>query len=215
MARYVNVGCGFSTGSSWENYDASPTLRFERLPLIGRLYTKNRTRFPADARFGDITRGPLGPPGSADAVFCSHMLEHVARDDMRRALGHIFTMLRPGGTFRLIVPDLAPRARAYCARGDDPEAADAFMENAGLGAKRSHGGLVGRLKWAFGNSAHLWMYDEASLRAELARAGFTGIRRCRLGDSAIAAFAEVEERGRFESEDGPELAMACEKPDGA
>ncbi len=41
----VQYGCGWSAPFSWRNFDASLTLRFERLPLIGHLYTKNESRF--------------------------------------------------------------------------------------------------------------------------------------------------------------------------
>jgi hypothetical protein len=35
-----------STGERWINVDSSPTLYFERIPVIGKLYTKNEKRFP-------------------------------------------------------------------------------------------------------------------------------------------------------------------------
>ena len=54
---YVNVGCGFDAGDGWLNFDASPTLRFERVPVLGRLYTKNDARFPESVRYGDIVKG--------------------------------------------------------------------------------------------------------------------------------------------------------------
>ena len=103
----VNVGCGMSPGASWKNFDSSLTLWFERLPAVGKLYTKNKTRFPANVRYGNISAGPLVTPGTADAVYCSHMIEHVPLEDMRAALANIHSMLKSGGVFRLIVPNLA------------------------------------------------------------------------------------------------------------
>lgn len=211
MARYVNIGCGWSVGASWENYDGSPTLRFERIPFIGRMYTKNADRFPEAARFGDITKGPIGKENTADAIFCSHMLEHVALEDMRKSLQHMFRMLRPNGILRLIVPDLSTRALAYTARIGHPDAANRFLEDAMFGSKSSHNSLFARMQWAYGNSGHLWMYDEPAMRTELEQAGFIKIRRCAFGDSEIAAFAEVEDRTRFECEYGAELALECRK----
>ena len=46
MKTYVQYGCGFDAPDGWINYDASPTLFFERIPVLGRLYTKNERRFP-------------------------------------------------------------------------------------------------------------------------------------------------------------------------
>lgn len=212
MARYVNVGCGWSVGAGWQNYDGSPTLRFERLPVVGRLYTKNDNRFPEAALFADITKGPIGGENSADAIFCSHMLEHVALEDMRKSLRHMFRMLKPGGIFRMIVPDLSTRALAYTQRLGDPDAAHKFLEDAVFGAKTSHNTLFARLQWAYGNSGHLWMYDEPAMRKELEQVGFVTIRRCAFGDSELAAFAEVEDSDRFECEYGAELAFECRKP---
>ncbi|MQP68452.1 hypothetical protein GE253_24335 [Niveispirillum sp. SYP-B3756] len=59
---FVQYGCGWTAPPGWHNFDASPTLRFERLPLVGRLYSKNGRRFPDNVRYGDIVRGlPLAP----------------------------------------------------------------------------------------------------------------------------------------------------------
>ena len=83
------------------NFDASPTLRLERLPLIGPFINKNPTRFPVNAAYGDVTIGPLVQPGSATGVFCSQVLEHLSKNDCQRALVNSFLMLKPGGFFSL------------------------------------------------------------------------------------------------------------------
>jgi hypothetical protein len=45
---YVQYGCGWSAPKEWVNYDASPTLKWERIPILGR-YTKE----PGQRRMGD------------------------------------------------------------------------------------------------------------------------------------------------------------------
>lgn len=210
---YVNYGCGFDAGEGWLNFDASPTLRFERLPVIGRLYTKNGQRFPEAVRFGDIVKGPLVAPGSADGVYASHVLEHLCREDATAALRHTYAMLKPGGVFRLVVPDLDVRARHYVAARDkgDDLAGHWFMEETLLGKDARTRGVMGRLAALIGHQAHLWMWDEASMTAALADAGFIDIRRCGFGDGADPMFARVEARVRFETDLGPELALECKK----
>lgn len=212
MPRYVNVGCGWGVGESWENYDASPTLRFERLPLLGRLYTRNANRFPETARYADISLGPIGDEASADAIFCSHMLEHVPLEDMRESLNNMFRMLKSGGLFRMIVPDLAIRALAYTRSVGHPDAAGKFIDDCLFGVKSAEKSLVARVQAVYGNARHLQMYDEAAMRREMERAGFVDIRRCAFGDSELAAFAEVEDPARFECEHGAELALEGRKP---
>ena len=84
--EYVQYGCAWSTSKEWRNFDASPTLRFERLPIIGRLYTKNDSRFPIEVEFGDIVKGLPVPDNSCGGVYCSHVLEHLALNEFRSAL---------------------------------------------------------------------------------------------------------------------------------
>lgn len=204
MKTFIHVGCHFTVGRSWENFDASPTLRFERIPLIGRLYTKNDRRFPDEVRYGNIVSGPLCPPGTADAVFASHMVEHASLADFRTLVGNIRTMLRDGGCFRLVTPDLAVMIDRYV-RSSDPERAHSFMRETYMALEETNVRTLSRIRRALGFSQHFWLYDEQSMRVELERAGFRDIRRCEFGDSAIPEFAEVENEDQFRGN----LAMEC------
>jgi SAM-dependent methyltransferase len=197
---YIQYGAGPSScPEGWLNFDASPTLRLQRLPLIGPLIVPASQRFPADARHGDIVAGLPVAPGSADGIYASHVLEHLALADARRAMRNTLAMLKPGGVFRCIVPDLAERARRYLAEvaKGDPLASQHFLEGSYLGREARARGLVGRLREVLGGSAHLWMWDELSFRKELEDAGFVDIRRCAFGDAGDPMFARVEDRGRF------------------
>jgi hypothetical protein len=211
IVMYVQYGCGFSSAEGWVNFDASPTLYFERIPIIGKLYTKNATRFPANVRYGDIVRGLPITPGTVDGLYASHVLEHLSLVDFRRALKNSFAMLKPGMTFRLIVPDLKSRAKKYLA-SSAPDAAHDFMNSTSLGHSTRPHGLLARLIATFGNSLHLWMYDEKSLFLELQAAGFVSIRRCSIGDNPDPMFKYVEDIDRFIDGDIVELAVECKKP---
>jgi SAM-dependent methyltransferase len=206
---YAQFGCGFSAPAGWLNFDSSPTLRFERLPLLGRLYTRNNQRFPSNVRYGNIIRGLPLSPDSCAGVYGSHVLEHLARNDLGIALQNIFRYLLPGGTFRLVVPDLERLARDYLAN-TNPEAANKFMEDSYLGEKDRPRGPGGFVRSWFGNSRHLWMWDERSLGERLRAHGFTDVRRAAFGDAEDSRFREVEDAGRFAGC----LAMQCRKPGG-
>jgi SAM-dependent methyltransferase len=180
-----------SPAEGWRNFDASPTLRFERLPLVGRMYTKNATRFPDCVEYGDIVKGLPVPDESCDAVYCSHILEHLAPDDLRAALRNSRAILKPGGVFRFVLPDLEILARRYL----DNEEADAcshFMVQAHLGEQTRVRGISGLAKLWLGNSRHLWMWDFKGMRKELEQAGFRDVRRARFGDSTDPAFGHAE-----------------------
>lgn len=202
----VQYGCGFSSAKGWLNFDSSPTLRFERLPVIGKLYTRNAQRFPDEVQFGDIVRGLPIPEGSCKAVYCSHVLEHLSRDDVDTALRNTYRLLQPGGTFRLVLPDLEQLAQSYLS-STGPHASSEFMENAGLGKTSRPRGLRGVVVDLIGNSAHLWMWDERSLGHKLREHGFSNVRRAAFGDWTDPAFAAVEDQSRFTGC----LAMECTK----
>ncbi len=48
-----------------------------------------------------------------DAVYHSHLLEHLRADEARAFLGECWRVLKPGGVLRIAVPDLEGIARAY------------------------------------------------------------------------------------------------------
>lgn len=204
---YLQYGCGWQAPSGWLNFDASPTLRFERLPLLGRLWTRNQERFPSNARWGDIVRGLPLANGRCKAVYCSHVLEHLALADMRIALRNTWELLAPGGRFRLVVPDLAREIDCY--RADrSPHAASNFMRQTSLGWEQRERGIRGLLVDWLGNSRHLWMWDYPALNAELADAGFIDIRRAEFGDSEDPRFAEAEREDRWLNA----LGIECRRP---
>src|SRR5262245_14969351 len=91
---YVQYGCGICTPKPWLNFDASPRLRLER--ITGMHAAAARTvglLFPANVCFGDIVRGLPVPDHSARGVYCSHVLEHLAREDLALALRNTLRVL--------------------------------------------------------------------------------------------------------------------------
>jgi hypothetical protein len=203
---YLQYGCGMCAPEGWINFDSSPTLRFERIPILGRLYRKNETRFPDTVRYGDIARGLPISPNSCRGIYCSHILEHLAYEDCMRALRNTFLYLAPGGTFRLVVPDLEQLIRAYLANQSEAPG-NWLMETSGLARIRRPRSLGAFLLAWLGNSAHLWLWDEKSMASALREVGFKEVRRALFGDAADGAFSKVENPERF---DGC-LAMECTK----
>jgi hypothetical protein len=90
MDLYVQFGCGWDAPTNWLNYDASPTIRVEKIPIIGKLLSstlkKNPAPFPKNVKYGNSVRGLPLKESSCDGVYCSHVLEHLALKDCRRAL---------------------------------------------------------------------------------------------------------------------------------
>lgn len=204
----VQYGCGLSAPSGWVNFDTSPTLRLQRLPVVGGLVPG--VKFPKAVRVGDVRSGLPVASATVDRAYCSHVLEHLALDDCRRAIGETLRILKPGGIFRIVLPDLEGYARTYMESVGDPEAAHTFMRSSLLGAESRATGLRGLVKEWLGNSSHLWMWDYPALSRELGSAGFTEIRRATYRDSGEAVFDAVEEQSRWQGH----LGVQCRKPGG-
>jgi len=205
--HYVQYGAGLCGPESWLNFDISPTLRLQRLPLVGCWFGSVGPRFPDTVRYGDIVRGlPIGDE-FCDAIYCSHTREHLALDDLRWARRNTLRHLRPGGRFRFVLPDLEHLARDYLGN-PSPDASQIFMKESFLGTSSRPQGLVGRLRKSFGNASHLWMWDYKSLEVELRDAGFVRTRRAQFGDSGDPMFTAVEDPGRWHKC----LGMECWRP---
>jgi SAM-dependent methyltransferase len=213
---YVNYGCGLCAPEGWRNYDGSPRLFLENAPIISQILGLWQDRlFPKNVKYGDIVKGLPLTPSIADAVYSSHVLEHLSRQDIEYALINTYRLLRPGGVFRLIVPDIEWRATRYLReREKNPtEAADKFIESCNIGTRRSARGLVGKLRAAYGHSGHNWMYDFGSLSALLKKTGFVNIRRCSMGDAGDPMFDAVEAKDRFFEMGYQELAIQSRRPE--
>jgi len=197
---YVQYGCGFTAPKEWTNFDASMTLKWERTPVVGRMYTKNSQRFPSTVQYGDIVKGLPLDEESCRGVYASHVLEHLALEDFHTALENTKRILAKDGILRLVVPDLEWAAKEYITKvsAGDPQANAFFLRETHLGEEKRDRGLIGFVYKFLNTSRHLWMWDALSLERALAEHGFKNIRRCYFGDCEDRMFNLVEEAGRFE-----------------
>ena len=144
----------------------------------------------------NLKKGIPAPDSTVDAVYHSHVLEHVDREAVPGFFAEILRVLKPGGVHRVVVPDLERYAREYLdslERGlTDPQ------------ARASHDATVSQMilqmvrREPYGTSqqpplqrrlenlllgdarkrgeSHVWMWDRVNLPAALERAGFTDVQ---------------------------------------
>ena len=206
---YVQFGCGMCAPPGWRNFDAGPAFLLEkRLPFLKpALVRRGFPNYPSSIEYGDVIKGLPVQPASAKAVYCSHVLEHLSLDDCRHTLRNVLSYLRPGGIFRLVLPDLEHLARTYV-ETSSATASHTFMVEAHLGEETTPHGFPSLARALFGRSQHLWMWDLRSMSAELTTTGFTDIRRAQYGDSGDPLFAQVEDPGRWKDC----LGIECRRP---
>lgn len=197
----VKYGCGKCAPTSWENFDISPTLKLEKLPLIGSLFIRKEWgAYPKNVKIGDIVKGlPNIDQESAENVYCSHVLEHLSYTDLKIALQNTYKIMKHGGVFRLVVPDLELMVKEYIEdkKNGNRNAAHKLVEKTLMGVNDKPKNTLNKLTHYFGHSKHLWNYDFDSLSLELESVGFTHIRRAKFNDSKSLAFLDVEDIGRW------------------
>ena len=203
---YVQYGAHFCAPKDWLNFDVSWTLRLQRLPVLGRFLTQTTAMFPDSVLYGDIVRGLPVQLNSCSGIYASHVLEHLALDEFRRALANTFALLKPGGLFRAVVPDLEVLCRRYI-DSEENDSAEKFVRASGLGREIAPVGLEAHLRLMLGRSPHLWMWDYKSLTRELELVGFKNIRNCKFGDCPDLMFRLVESEMRF----ADAVAIECVK----
>jgi hypothetical protein len=191
------------------NFDCSPTLRLQSLPLVGRFFRDiTKANFDKHVQYGDVRRSLPLRSNSVQRLYCSHVLEHLALEDFHHALAESFRVLQPHtGIFRGVLPDMERLARDYLA-DNSTEACTTFMRETYLGRESRPRGLKGALTTLLGNSQHLWMWDYRSLDAALRAVGFVDIRRAYYGDSAYEVYSDVESEERWVGQ----LGFECRKP---
>ena len=140
----------------------------------------------------NVERGLPFDDGSVEAVYSSHMLEHLPRNVALGVLRECRRVLGSNGVLRLAVPDLRQMAEDYL-RSSDAGAADAFMRGSGLGVERRVRGL-GRLIEIMGGSKHKWLYDAKSLQQICVEAGFLATRVCSYREGSCPGLEDVEQR---------------------
>ena len=91
--KLLNIGCGETLHTEWVNIDLSASA--------------------PNVQVHDVRRGLPYADGSFDACYCSHLLEHISKDEASVIVGEVYRVLKSGGIARFVVPDLEQIVRLY------------------------------------------------------------------------------------------------------
>jgi SAM-dependent methyltransferase len=217
----LNLGCGTRTAAHPDvlNVDWSLNIRIKnsrllRLAAFPLLDARRRARL--DQMKGrllahDLSKGIPSESGSVDAVYHSHVLEHLDRPVARRFLEETLRVLKPGGICRIVVPDFEFLCRAYVqhidrcqldpreAAGHEDYVAGALEQSVRREAAAASGrkGLAGLVENIVLGDArrrgetHQWMYDRISLPHILRTVGYGDVAVQTWSSSRIPGWNEI------------------------
>lgn len=227
--KILNLGCGTRTSPRCVNIDWSIYLRLRRSrlgdPIARALLRGERLEryrsLSGEIVVHDLRKGIPAEGGSVDAVYHSHVLEHLDRVDAGPFMAEIHRVLKEGGIHRVVVPDFEYQCRTYLSSLEESVA--------GPREPKRHEDWVGAMlsqlvrREAFGTSqqsrvrrylenrllgdaaergeTHRWMYDRVTLPHLLDEAGF---REVRVLDHATSSIPEWDEIGLDRGPDGGE-----------
>ena len=178
--RMLNLGAGPNKYSGWLTADAFKSEADIYLNAYGRM--------PFDDNAWDV-------------VYSEHMLEHIFVDKVPGLLSEVHRILKPGGLFRVTVPDLEVHAKNYVNGNDDFFQPIITKYMARWDKQKSKYWLIRSNGGAFMSRAvqrfyrHRWMYDFPTLSSCLNEVGFSQVEKKSCGNS------KVPEAGKMDRED--------------
>jgi predicted SAM-dependent methyltransferase len=212
----LNLGCGLQAPQGWVNVDGSWNARLAKWPAFRKilasvgLIQREKAQIPwsPDIYIHDVRKPLPFKDNSASAVFASHILEHLYRNEGEQLIRESLRVLCPGGVLRVIVPDLETIVQEY--KGERPFGSLPTHEQDKAPADRLNERLLMRstsspkrtfLYWIYDSRndfhSHKWMYDFNSLAGLLRSTGFVDIQRKSAGESQIENIAAVEDPSRI------------------
>ena len=107
--RLLNVGCGDHYHPEWTNIDIQPNS--------------------SDVIAHDIRKGLPFSDSTCDAVYHSHVIEHMPPEGSQHFLRECVRVLKKGGILRVATPDLETIARAYIRTVDMATTRDSLVDD--------------------------------------------------------------------------------------
>lgn len=212
-SKKLHLGCGLIAPESWLNVDGSPQVILAHHPRVAlcletlRLLPSSwvHRNWPKNIEHLNLSRPLPYPDASFDAIYTSHLIEHLYRDDASSLLSECFRILEPGGTLRIVVPDLESLIQLYLQHDghDDTEtAADMFMRKLNTHSSARPRGLFGLFRKIYPVHQHKWMYNAASLKRLMTDTGFREASQKDTFESRINDIQTIENPDRINNGEG-------------
>jgi len=113
----LHIGAFNSSIDGWYNTDITPHLWIAHIPLLpfflhklGKMtderYAEHEAKVFNRVKYLDVTKTLAFPDDSIDAIFSSHVMEHLFMNEVEKLIPEFRRVLKTGGICRVVVPDL-------------------------------------------------------------------------------------------------------------
>lgn len=174
-AHKLHLGCGSNYLEGWFNTDLYPDSK--------------RTHLNATKRF------PF-PDNSFDFIFSEHMIEHIPYVGGHTMLSECFRVLKPGGTLRIVTPDMTFLLDLYQNRKEGVNkryidwSCDIFIKDS---APRHPVSVINNFYRDWG---HQYIYDYDVIHSTFEEIGFNNIQKLALNQSTHPELCGLEHEKR-------------------
>jgi predicted SAM-dependent methyltransferase len=166
----LHLGCFNQPREGWHNTDITPHIFVSRIPLAARLlkaagkmtaarFEEHQVGIFKRVHYLNVSKNFPFADNSVDAVFSSHIIEHLTESVARHMLQESLRVLKPGGVCRTVAPSLNWALSLYD-EAQPEKMLDAILE-------QDHSNPKNR---------HQWMYTAPSLCRLKRSVGFVDVR---------------------------------------
>ncbi|MDD2524064.1 MAG: methyltransferase domain-containing protein [Endomicrobiia bacterium] len=166
----LHLGCGRNYFNDWINIDNNSYNDIQKLDL----HWDVRKKLP----FKD---------NSVDFIYNEHFFEHLSIEESLSVLNDFKRILKPNGVIRISMPDLDEIVQIYLNPHYKPEDFSAVMGTELLTKAEF---LNVYFRWW----GHQWLYNWEELERRLKAAGFSKIKKCKIGISEYPELNNIEQR---------------------
>lgn len=184
----LHLGCFDQPVDGWYNTDITPHIFVSRIPYaatflryVGKIserrYNQHKMGVFRRLHYLNIAKQFPFPDNTAEAVFSSHIIEHVSPTVAKHMLAESLRVLSPGGVCRVVAPSLQMAISEYSE--SSPET------TLGMIFEHQHENPKNR---------HQWMYTESSLVNLMESIGFKEVKKMSYKEGRLPDLELIDNR---------------------
>lgn len=210
----LHLGCGpYNTPQGWINLDGSWNAWLTKHPFIRKTLALLRImpikqlniKWNPDIIIHDVRKTLPFPDNSMNAIYSSHLLEHLHLENAKALLKECYRVLKPNGVLRIVVPDLKDIVLKYLEESNSSSIVirECAANNLNKRLNSYPPGLPKKnlfykiYTWTKNYHTHKWQYDSYSLQKYLVNTGFRLVEEKKIYQSKINGIKIIEEERRI------------------